>query len=189
MNVFNEWFPENEIKQFINKSTPSENSNLQLFRSKEDAGWVYFYFKNNGSDFRILITLVTSDLSDIVSFFENIINLKEDTAVFLDNELVSTPLLYVSPVDNEKIRFLVADEERINTLFEDDKFNEDDSKGIFDYDVKCDVIVEKKKLLKEFYRAIKNIINNCVIDEFYNINYTNWKDKLKNIIKYIIQEK
>ena len=51
--------------------------------------------------------MATSDLSDIVSFFENIINLTEEAAVFLDNELISTPLLYVSPLDNQKIRFLV----------------------------------------------------------------------------------
>ena len=187
MNLFNEFYSEDETIEFIKNSTPTENGDLKLYKAKEDAGWVNLYFKYNEGEFRVLITLATSDLSDIVSFFENIINLTEEAAVFLDNELISTPLLYVSPIDNKKIRFLVADEERINTLFEEDKINEEDLKGIFDYDIRCDVIVEKKKLLKEFYRAIKNIINNfeAYPEHIYDINYTHWKDKFKNILKYI----
>ncbi len=129
------------------------------------------------------------DLSDLVIFFENIINLEDASAIYLENEEISNPLLYVSPIDNQKIRFLVADGKRVHDLWKDDKISDDelDSKGLTYYDIRCDVIVEKKKLLKEFYRAIKNIINTCTIDEhhIYDIGYVIWKDNLKNIINYL----
>lgn len=189
MNLFSNYYSENETIQFIDKSTPTENNDLQLYKGEEDAGWVKLYFKYNGSKFEILITLAAYDLSDLVIFFENIINLEDASAIYLENEEISNPLLYVSPIDNQKIRFLVADGKRVHDLWKDDKISDDelDSKGLTYYDIRCDVIVEKKKLLKEFYRAIKNIINTCTIDEhhIYDIGYVIWKDNLKNIINYL----
>ena len=188
MKLFNNWYPEDETKQFIEKSTPTENSDLRLCKGEEDAGWVRLYFRYNENNFEVLMTLATSDLSDIVIFFENMTDLKEDAAIYLDNEIISTPLLYVSPVDNERVRFLVADGKRVRDLWKEDKISDEeyDSKGLSGYDVRCDVIVEKKKLLKEFYRAIKNIINTCTNydEDIYDIGYPHWKDKLRNIINY-----
>lgn len=189
MNLIREFYPETDIKQFINLSTPAINYNFQLYKGEEDAGWVNFYFKYNESEFEVLITLAAYDLTDIVLFFENIINLKEETAVFLENEMISEPLLYASPVDNQKIRFLVSDGKRINQLWEEDEISDEelDSKRLFDYDIRCDIIIDKKILLKQFYRAIKNIINTCEIyeEQIYDINYAQWKDNLKNIVNYI----
>ena len=83
MNLIREFYPETDIQQFVNLSTPATNYNFQLYKGKEDAGWVNFYFKYNESEFEVLITLAAYDLTDIVIFFENITNLKEETAVFL----------------------------------------------------------------------------------------------------------
>lgn len=187
MKIFYASYPKEEIETFINKSTPIENTDFRLKYGYEDAGWADFCFKYNHRHFNILMTLASSDLSDIVEFFENFINLKEKSVTFLDNETISTPLLYAAPADNDKIRFLVADGLRRHDLWYKNKLDEKDFKGIFDYDIRCDVIVSKKKLLKEFYRAVKNIINYCTIYEYnmYDINYPQWKDKLKNIISYI----
>ena len=185
MKFFNVWFSEEETTEFIKKSAPYKNADFRLYKGEEDAGWVNFYFKYNESEFSVFTTLATSDLSDIVAFFENIIDLKEETAIFLDDEMVSIPLLYAAPVDNQKIRFLIADCERAHNLSKEGKM-EDDYWNLCHYDIKCDVIVEKKKLLKEFYRAIKNVINTCETYEehIYDINYNNWKGNLKNIIIY-----
>ena len=60
MNLFSNYYPENETIQFIDKSTPTENNDLQLYKGEEDAGWVTLYFKYNESNFEILITLVAS---------------------------------------------------------------------------------------------------------------------------------
>ena len=188
MNLINNFYSEKDIMQFIKTSIPSTNSNLRLCKGEEDAGWVKFYFKDNKSEFEVLVTLAAYDLTELLIFLENIINLKEETAVFLENETISEPLLFVSPIDNLKIRFLVADGKRVHDLWKQDKISDEelDSKGIYDYDIRCDVIIEKKTLLKEFYRAIKNIINTCTIyeNQIYDINYINWKNNLKNIISY-----
>lgn len=190
MEIFSSCFYEEEIKEFINTSTPTEKYNLQLYKAEESAGWVNFYFKYNEDEFRILITLAAYDLRELIFFLENIIDLKDEAIIFLENELISTPLLYVSPIDKEKIRFFVADEERICDLLESDQIEEDNLKGIFDYDIRCDVIIKKKNLLKQFYRAIKNIINNCEVynEHIYDIRYIAWKNNLKNIISYLKKE-
>lgn len=189
MELLNNYYSEKDIMQFIKTSVPSENSDLRLYKAEEDAGWVTFYFKNNKIEFEVLITLAAYDLTDLIIFLENIINLKEEAVIFLENELISEPLLYVSPIDNLKIRFLVADGKRVHDLWKQDNISDEelDSKRLQYYDIRCDVIIEKKTLLKEFYRAIKNIINTCTIDQnqIYDINYINWKDNLKNIINYI----
>ena len=189
MNLLNNLYSEKDIIRFIKTSIPSTDSNLQLYKGEEDAGWVTFYFKNNESEFEVLITLAAYDLTELVTFLENIINLKEETAIFLENEEISNPLLFVSPIDNFKIRFLVADVKRVHDLWKQDKISDEDldSKGIHDYDIRCDVVIEKKTLLKEFYRAIKNIINSCTIyeNQIYDINYNNWKNNLRNIVNYI----
>lgn len=188
MNLFNEWHTKDETMQFVERSIPDENGNIRLYESKEDAGWVALYFRYNKSEFEVFVTLATNNLYDLVVFFENIINLKEDAAIYLDNELISVPLLYVSPVDNQKIRFFVADCKRVHDLWKEGKLPYDyDRLNLSNYDIRCDVIAEKKKLLKEFYRAIKNIINNCTIYEehIYDIGYLFWKNNLKNIINYV----
>lgn len=189
MNLFNNYYSENKTIQFVDKSTPAENNDLRLYKGEENAGWVKLYFNYNESNFEILITLAAYDLSDLVIFFENIINLEEASAIYLENEEISNPLLYASQIDNQKIRFLVADGKRIHDLWKDDKISDDelDSNGLTHYDIRCDVIVEKKKLLKEFYRAIKNIINTCTVYEehIYDIGYISWKDNLKNIVNYL----
>ena len=190
MEIFSSYFYEEEIKEFINTSTPTDKYNLQLYKAEENAGWVNFYFKYNEDEFKIFITLAAYDLRELIFFLENIIDLKDETVIFLENEEISTPLLYVCPIDKEKIRFLVADEQRICDLFESDQIDKDDLKGIFDYDIRCDVIIEKKNLLKQFYRGIKNIINNCKVYDghVYDIEYLAWKDNLKNIISYLKKE-
>ncbi len=45
MNLFSNYYSENETIQFIDKSTPTENNDLQLYKGEEDAGWVKLYFK------------------------------------------------------------------------------------------------------------------------------------------------
>lgn len=189
MNLIRAFYPETDVKQFVKQSTPTTNYSFQLYKGEEDAGWVNFYFKYNESEFTVLITLAGYDLTDIVTFFESLTNLQEDIAVFLENELISEPLLYACPIDNQKIRFFVADGKRVHDLWKEDKISDEelDSKGLFDYDVRCDIVIDKKTLLKQFYKAIKNIINTCEIYEehIYDINYLCWRDNLKNIVKYI----
>lgn len=189
MNLVNSVYPETDIKKLVSQSSPSINYKFNLYKAKENAGWVTLYFKYNEGEFEVLITLAAYDLTNLVAFFENITSSKEETALFLENEMISDPLLYVCPIDNKKIRFFVADGKRIHDLLQEDKISDEDIdlKGLFDYDIRCDIIIDKKTLLKQFYRVIKNIINTCTIypEQIYDINYIGWKDNLKNIINYI----
>ena len=189
MKLFDNVYSENDLAKFIEKSNPAETSNFRLYKGEEDAGLVTLFFKNSEIMFEVLISLAIDDLTRLVIFFENIINLKEDSAIFLENEEISTPLLYASPIGNEKIRFLVADGKKVHRLWYEDKISNEqiEKEGIWSYEIRCDVIIDKKILLKDFYRVIKNIINTFIVDEnyIYDINYISWKDSLKNIISYL----
>lgn len=92
MKQFNNWYPKEETIAFVKQSTPIQNGNLKLYKGEEDVGWVDFYFRYNEKEFKVFVTLAASDLSDLVIFFENIINLKEESAIYLDNETISMPL-------------------------------------------------------------------------------------------------
>lgn len=176
-----------EIKHYVSNLTPVENADFKLEKGKEHAGWVYIYFKNNDIIFSVCLSLAVGDLTELVEFFENLIDLQDEMALILDDEMISEALLYASPVDNEKIRFLIADGHEIHTKWNNDLLGDRDPE-LSDYEIKCDVILNKKKLLKEFYSAIKNIINTCEHYEgdIYNINYNAWKDNLRNIIKFVV---
>ena len=186
MKILINMYCENYIKSFISTTKPVECDKFKLERIEEDAGWVNSYFKYNDISIRVLLTLATSDLSDLVEFFENLINMNEEMVTFLDDEIVSEPLLYASPVDDEKIRFIIADGEKFHTKWKNGELDGEAEPRLYQYEIRCDVIIDKNKLLKEFYYAVKNLINSFVPDEhdIYNIEYKNWKDNFKNIINY-----
>ena len=45
MKLFDDFYSENEITQFVQNSTPDEEGNLHLIKGEEDAGWVDLYFE------------------------------------------------------------------------------------------------------------------------------------------------
>ena len=57
------------------------------------AGWVYVKGKVNESEFNIHFSSWVSDTSIFIHFFKELVNLKDEITLFLDNE-GSYPLLY-----------------------------------------------------------------------------------------------
>ena len=165
---------EKEILELVNKSAPSLDSKLTFTEIKESSGWTYITAKVNESEFSINYSSVMFDGSVLIKFFAEIINIEEEAVLFLDYE-GSYPLLYVKPVDKDKVRFLFADD---YDLFANDDI--DDYK-ISDYKIDCDIIIDKKTLLKDLNLFTKKKF----YIEFDQFNIRQAKKHLKTIEKYI----
>jgi len=176
-------FEENDVKKFIESSIPVTDCNFKLENYKDKYGWVNLYFKYNGNTLSVTQTLAIDDLTDLVRFFESIINLKEEIVVFLEDENFSEPILYVSSINDNNIRFLIADGKVIYKKWNNDKI--DDDPKLSQYEIRCDVIINKQKLLKEFCTIINDLVKNHEPDEIYEIGYENWQDNLNNIVKSV----
>ena len=173
----------NKIEDFVSSSTPNLDSDIDIVKGEECSGWVEFTFKHNNETFKITHSLAVSNLTPVVLFFESIINLKEGTAIFLDDECISEPLFYISPIDDSNIRFLIA---RRKATHDDCIIDEIEGSDLMlsKYIIKSDVITDKTKLLNGFCRAVKNIISTHEKNDLYYIDYEEWKDNYKHIISY-----
>lgn len=84
---------EENILKLISKSTPSADAKITFTNLSEMAGWVYVKGKVNESEFNIHFSSWVSDTSIFIHFFKELVNLKDEITLFLDNE-GSYPLLY-----------------------------------------------------------------------------------------------
>lgn len=174
---------EKEIIDLIKNSNPNCNATLSFVEIKEKAGWIYITVKTDDSEFSINHSSYISDTSCLIKFFEEIINLKEEIVLALDYE-GSNPILYVAPIDNN-IRFLFAHD--YNLFLNDDI----DEYKISDYTIECDVVVNKKELLKNFYDIMYPFTINYDIKEARKghyedvFNIENGKKYLNQIKEYL----
>ena len=109
-----------------------------------------------------------------------IINLQADLAVVLDYE-GSNPVIYVKNIDETKVRVIFAHD--YNLFLNDDI----DDYCFFDYEISCDFIVEKKKLLQVFYNIYYPITIkfNLEDDKFSDFDKENAIKHLKTIEQFL----
>ena len=148
--IFSQGFDNNEEKEvakLVKTSEPSTNSKISQIKIEEKADWIYIKGKINESEFSINQSAYVSDISFLIKFFEEIIELKEEIVLVLDYE-GSNPILYSEPVYKNNVRILFAHD---YDLFLKD--NIDDYK-ISDYKIVFDIIINKKELIKNFYDVL-----------------------------------
>lgn len=185
--IFDQWLSseeEKEIKELVKTSKPSANSKFSLTEIKEQSGWIDIKAKINDSKFSINHSAYVWDTSILIKFFKEIIELKEEIVLMIDYE-GSDPILYSAPVDENKVRFLFAHD---YDLFLNDDV--DDYK-ITDYKIECDIIIDKKELIKKFYDILYPFTINYNIkkaskghyDDVFNIE--NGKKYLNEIKIYL----
>ena len=178
---------EKEIEELVKKSKPNANPKFSLIKIEEHAGWIYIRANINDSKFSINHSACVSDTSILIKFFKEIIKLKEEIVLMIDYE-GSDPILYSAPVDENKVRFLFAHD---YDLFLNDDI--DDYK-ITDYKIECDIIIDKKELIKNFYDILYPFTINYNVkearkghyDDVFNIE--NGKKYLNEIKTYLKKE-
>ena len=175
---------EKEIIELVKKSKPSTNSKLSVAEITENAGWIYITAKINDSEISINHSSYVSDSSYLIEFFEKIIHLKEELVLVLDYE-GSNPILYAAPIDENNVRFLFAHD--YNLFLNDDI----DEYKISDYTIECDIIIDKKELLENFYKILYPFTVNYNIKEAREGHYDDvfnlekGKKYLKTIKEYL----
>lgn len=151
---------EENILKLISKTTPSSDAKLTFTNLSEMAGWVYVNGKVNESEFSIHFSSWVSDTSIFIHFFEELINLKDEITLFLDNE-GSYPLLYAKKVDNDTLRFIFAHDYILHK-------NDEDYEDCLRYKIEFDILISKKELLSSFYIILYLFLND------YSTNYADY---------------
>lgn len=169
-----------EIKNLIDKSTPSSDSKFCLTKIEDEAGWTYITAKNKESEFLIKYSSCMFDTSILIKFFTKIIDCKEDAAVIIDYE-GSEPIFYVAPVNENEIRLIYAHD---YDLFLNDDVNEYNRS---DYKIECDIIIDKKEILENFYNIFYPFTINYNLEKAYEpmFNLEKGKKYLNEIKAYL----
>ena len=165
MKIINEQYDSEKEKydvlEMLKKSEPKECADLTL-EFEHKAGWTYIKGKCEHFGFSINYSDVMTDASDLIGFFAEIIHSKEDIAIILDYE-GSYPLLYAKNEDENKVRFVFAHDYK---LFNEDIFEY----YYYDYEIVCDILICKRKLLSEFYNIFRSYTLNYDPESLDNLN-------------------
>ena len=183
MKIIGEDFnTQEDILKLINKSTPSSSAKLLITKIEEHSGWICITGCVDNSEFYIKYSSYMFDTSILISFFAELVDLKEDIAMFLDNE-GSFPMLYAKNIDNDNVRFMFAHD---YILFENDEADDD---CLPLYKIECDVIISKHILLEEFYNILfpytKNYDLKLIEAHYSEFNLKNGGKYLEIIKKYL----
>ena len=165
---------ENEIIDFVNQSKPNQYSNFSVLTIKEQNGWIYIDLEKDKKKFYIQYSTVMTDTFDLIQFLAEIINLKDDIAFFPDNE-GSLPLLYVKSIDEKNIRFIFAHDYELYASFANNIIDDYDLNL---YKIECDILIDKKIFLKEFYKILSPFVNNYNLKEVYAQTFNIKKAKM-----------
>ena len=160
MKIIGGFYETEEVLELVEKSSAEDNCILKVIKISEEAGWVDIPIMINEKEVSICYSSVMTDTSDLFQFLADIVELKEPVALILDNEGCN-PMLYAQPTNTDAIRFLFASD---YTLYKSLCNNEIDDWALSDYKIECDVLIDKKLLLNEFYKILLPYI------EKYNYN-------------------
>ena len=137
-----------------------------------DCAWSFV--SKDKKKFYIQYSTVMTDTFDLIQFLAEIINLKDDIAFFPDNE-GSLPLLYVKSIDEKNIRFIFAHDYELYASFANNIIDDYDLNL---YKIECDILIDKKIFLKEFYKILSPFVNNYNLKEVYAQTFNIKKAKM-----------
>ena len=188
MKIIGGLYEKDEVVELIDKSTAESNCALKVMKITERAGWVDITLAVNEKEIPIKYSSTMTDTSDLFQFFSDIVGLKEDVALTLDNE-GSNPLLYAQSTKTNIIRFTFASD---YDLYKSLCNNEIDDWKLSDYNIEFDILVDKKLLLNEFYKVLLPYVNNYKYNDSdkYGVEFNVDKAKkyIDTIKKYLKQE-
>lgn len=141
-----------EIKELISKTNPVFGSNLGLTKieAELDAGSYDFYFINqNQEENMIRLTAYNDDIYFVLDFVWNLTNIQVPKCLFVRDE-GEHGIFYAEPVNENQIHFVVADDYELYKRF----CRYDEHYSFADAHICLDIIINKNRLIKQFYNAI-----------------------------------
>ena len=175
-------FGEQDEKTFLNlvqNSLSMRNVKLTFEKIEEKYGWVYIKAKIDNYEFLIKYSSYMTDTADLMEFLASVCDLKEAKAFVFDNE-GSYPIIYIQPTVNENIRFMFTHDYDLFLKNIDYDFSQ--------YKVECDIIVNKKEFLQNFYKILYPFTCDYQTDENSDVIFKPEKAKnyLKKIKEYLV---
>lgn len=165
MKIFAKFYDKKEdIITLINKSEPITDFKFSVLKFKNKYGWASILVKINKLKFLIKYSSCMYDTANLIEYFSELVDLKEEIVLVLDNE-GSDPIFYAKPINDDTIRFLFASDYK---LFDSFCMDEIDDYNLTDFYIECDILINKKVLLKEFYNIFYSYIKKY---EFKRSNY------------------
>ena len=141
-----------EIKELISKTNPVFDNNIGLTKieAELDAGSYYFYFKNqNQEENMIRLTAYNDDIYFVLEFLLRLTNIQAPICTLVRDE-GEHGIFYAVPINENQIRFVVADDYELYKRF----CQYDEHYSFADAHICLDIIINKNRLIKQFYNAI-----------------------------------
>ena len=181
MKLINDYYEKKEISEFVSTSQAKKIFTFSAINIKEEYGWVEILIETDGIKFSVKYSSVMTDSSDLFEFLAELIELKANIAIILDNE-GSNPLLYAEKINNDIIRLIFASDYNLYKSFYNGKIDDYDLK---DYKIEFDILIDKKYLLKEFYKILFPYVQNYKYNASDKYGYEFNVNKAKKCINKI----
>ena len=157
---YNEEENKPSFSELIANSVPKENSNLQIITKLIYGLDLDIGFDCNNTNSSLWIAESMNWVPNIFYFLEAIIYSKETEIFFYCDEEGRDSFLYVQTINDKKIRFIhLSDKRYIGEHI------------LNDFNIKQDVIIDKREFVEKFYSAIKKAVATVTIDE---LNEEGW---------------
>ena len=157
---YNEEENKPSFSELIASSVPKENSNLQIITKLIYGLDLDIGFDCNNTNSSLWIAESMNWVPNIFYFLEAIIYSKETEIFFYCDEEGRDSFLYVQTINDKKIRFIHLSDKR---YIGEHTLN--------DFNIKQDVIIDKREFVEKFYSAIKKAVATVTIDE---LNEEGW---------------
>lgn len=152
MNYLSKLALNNEIQELVAKSKPIPVKELPLTKIDCDLsiGNFDFYFKNqNNIENCINLTFYACHLDVVLDFLAALITIASPICTFIMDEGMHG-IFYAELMDNNMVRFLVADDYELYLKFCQDRI----SYSFADCHIILDILIDKDELVKQFYKKL-----------------------------------
>lgn len=152
MSYFSNLALDNEIQKLVTKSKPIPVKELPLTKIECDlsVGNFDFYFKNqNDVENCINLTFYACHLDVVLYFLAALITIESPICTFIEDEGMNG-IFYAELIDDNTVRFLVADDYELYLKFCQDKI----SYSFADCHIILDILIDKDELVKQFYKKL-----------------------------------
>ncbi len=183
MKFFDDLYEEKDVIGLISKSKPNADSKLSLLKISDKNGWVDILAKINDLNFSICYSSCMFDTAILIKYLAELINSNEEIVLVFDNE-GSNPIFYSKPINKDTIRFVFASDYELYSACCNDEI---DDYNLTDFKIECDIIVNKKDLLKEFYNILYPFTMNYNLKRAYypEFDIENGKKYLSKIAEFL----
>lgn len=181
MNYLSKLALNNEIQELVTKSKPIPGKELPLAKIECDlsVGNFDFYFKNqNNVEKCINLTFYACHINVVLDFLTALTAIKTPICNFIEDEGMHG-IFYAELMDNNMVRFLVADDYELYLKFCQNKV----PYSFANCNIILDILIDKDELVKQFYKKLWEKIK-----DYKTIVYEPYGNRIDKESKKLIEQ-